>query len=228
MQCAGTVTELILMDGLPAARIVCDPEAIPGPGQYALACEEAANVVVASVIFAARRSGDGFVAEPPAPAAWRPGARLALRGPLGHGFTLPAAARRIALIAWDGTRRSLLALAEQALLQGAAVTFVSDDPPYDLPLAVEVQPRGALAEACRWSDYAAFDVRRESLEALLHGLAKDWKTPRGGDAEALIRTPMPCGGIADCGVCTVKTRRGPRLACVDGPVLDLQLLLSER
>ena len=49
----------------------------------------------------------------------------------------------------------------------------------------------------------------------------------GGEAQALVRTPMPCGALADCGVCTVRTSRGPKLACKDGPVFDLSLLAVE-
>jgi hypothetical protein len=39
----------------------------------------------------------------------------------------------------------------------------------------------------------------------------------------LITVPMPCGGMGDCGVCNVMTKKGPRLVCKDGPVFDLKL-----
>jgi NAD(P)H-flavin reductase len=41
----------------------------------------------------------------------------------------------------------------------------------------------------------------------------------------LVVAPMPCGGLAECGVCAVTTRRGWKLACKDGPVFDLGELI---
>jgi hypothetical protein len=38
---------------------------------------------------------------------------------------------------------------------------------------------------------------------------------------------MPCAGLAACGVCAVQTRRGWKLACVDGPVFDLKEIMSK-
>ena len=43
-------------------------------------------------------------------------------------------------------------------------------------------------------------------------------------AQVLVRTPLPCGGIAACGVCAVHltgSSRDYRLACKDGPVFQL-------
>jgi hypothetical protein len=44
---------------------------------------------------------------------------------------------------------------------------------------------------------------------------------RAGDAQVLVVTPAPCGGLAECGVCAVTTRRGWKMACKDGPVFSL-------
>ena len=41
-------------------------------------------------------------------------------------------------------------------------------------------------------------------------------------AQALVLGPMPCGGLADCGVCAVTTRSDWKLACKEGPVFDLE------
>ncbi|MCK6583281.1 MAG: hypothetical protein L6Q49_09310 [Anaerolineales bacterium] len=41
------------------------------------------------------------------------------------------------------------------------------------------------------------------------------------EAQILIRAPMPCGGIADCGVCALTIRHDMRLICKEGPVFDL-------
>jgi hypothetical protein len=52
-----------------------------------------------------------------------------------------------------------------------------------------------------------------------------WQTRFRFEAQALVITPMPCGGIAECGVCAVTARRGWKLACKDGPVFDLTELI---
>jgi len=224
MQGEGTVTELLLSHGLATARITCSPGLVPSAGQYTLAHEEGSQAPLADVLFLLRAEAEGFMCAPPIPKEWRPGSRLSMRGPLGNGLVLPPAAKRVALIvAADGPAR-LLALIGPALQRGASITLVCDDPPDDVPLQVEVQPWRAAAEVCRWSDYAAFDVEREDLSEMLKRLGNDGARLMGGEAQALVRTPMPCGAMADCGACTVRTRRGPRLACKDGPVFDLGLL----
>lgn len=228
MESTGRLTEMILMDGMTAARILCAPPQIPSPGQYLLAADRAGNSPLASALFSARLSTEGFVAEPPLPPSWQLGTDLALRGPLGHGFSLPSSARRVALIAWDGMPRRLLALIDAALAQQASLTLVCSSPVEDLPLQIEVQPRRALTEVCRWSDYAAFDVDRESLASFRSEFDVDSSRMPAGNAEVLVRAPMPCGGLADCGACAVPARRGTRLACLDGPVVEFGSLFPER
>ena len=227
MQGEGTVTELLLVDGVPTARIACAPGLIPAPGQYALAHEQGSPAPLADVLFLFRSEADGFVCAPPVPKDWRPGSRLNVRGPLGNGFVPPPAAKRLALIAAARPPARLLALVAPAFQRGASVTLVCDDPPDDVPLQVEVQPWRAVADVCRWSDYAAFDVEREYLSEMMKRFGNDSRPVLGGEGQALVRTPMPCGALADCGVCTVRTSRGPKLACKDGPVFDLSLLAVE-
>ena len=149
MQAEGIVSELILSDGAPCARVRCPPGLIPAPGQYVLAHAAGSDLPLADALFAAAALSDGFVTAQPVRAAWTPGTRLHLRGPLGHGFSLPTAARRIALVPFKCPARALLSLLEHAFRQEASVTLVGDDTPDDLPLQVEVQPAHALAEVIR-------------------------------------------------------------------------------
>jgi hypothetical protein len=225
MQAEGFVTELNLLDGQPAARITCPRGSIPAPGQYVLAHQDASDSPLADALFPARSFDDGFLAVPPAPDLWRPGIRVHLRGPLGHGFSLPATARRVALIAYDTAPWRILPLLDFAFKQDASVTLVCANPPDDLPFQVEVQPLSALAEVCRWADYVAADAARESLPGFIENM------PDGGQGAArsdvLVRVPMPCGGLAQCGACAVKMRRETLLACEDGPVFPLNLLIVE-
>jgi NAD(P)H-flavin reductase len=227
MQAEAKIAELILLDGFHAARILCPPGLTPAPGQYLLAHADGSDSPLAVPIFPARsftdphKTGtDGFLIAPPTPETWIPGTRLHLRGPLGHGFTLPASARRVALIAFGDSPRRLLALLDLAFKQDASVTLVCENPPEDLPLQVEIQPMHALSEVCGWADYAALDCAREDLAQLKEKLGAGGPAKIRCEAQVLIRTPMPCGGLAECGVCTVEGQRGDRLACADGPVFD--------
>jgi dihydroorotate dehydrogenase electron transfer subunit len=232
MQAEGKIVELILLDGLPAAYISCPTPLIPPPGTYVMAHKPGSDSALAAAVFAARSFAkpqavgtSGFLITPPVPETWVPGARINLRGPLGHGFVIPSTARRIALIATDSSPRRLLALLDQAFKQEAAVTLVNERLLEDLPFQVEVQPLRALAEVCDWADYLAFDAVRESMPQLKQSLETLGLSKIRGEAQILIRTPMPCGGLAECGVCTVETRQGPRFACVDGPVYDLRSVI---
>jgi dihydroorotate dehydrogenase electron transfer subunit len=152
---------------------------------------------------------------------------LQLRGPLGHGFKLPPSARRVALAALDDeTPARLFGLLEPALAQSAAVTLACDFTPPGLPADVEVQPLAALPELVCWADYLALDARRAQLPGLAKclGLAAQAGVPC--EAQVLVCTPMPCGALAECGVCAVPVRRGHLLACKDGPVFSLPEILA--
>jgi len=233
MQAEGIIKELVLLDGKPTARIQCDPALIPAPGQYLLAYADGSDSppalrssVLADSVFSSKILIDGFLAAPPMPISWMIGALLHLRGPLGHGFILPSNAHRVALIAFNESPIRLLALLDTALKQEASVVLVCQTPPDDLPLQIEVQPTSALMDVCDWADYIAVDAVRESLPELRKMLGRGNLFIVKNEAQILIRTPMPCGALAECGVCAIETRRGQLLACKDGPVFDLKDLLS--
>jgi dihydroorotate dehydrogenase electron transfer subunit len=171
-----------------------------------------------------------FIASAPVPDSWTPGQSIYLRGPLGRGFALPLSARKVGLVAFDDSPSRLRGLIAPALKQSAAVVLVSDHPFDTLHDEVEMHPTSALAEIMAWADYLAFDVSRENLPQLRDFLgsmkqASAWKAraePGRSEAQVLIRTPMPCGAVADCGVCAVTLKSGWQMACKDGPVFDLK------
>jgi len=217
----GRILERFLDDRRAAARIACPPALIPAPGQYLLARDPASDDPLAVPVFPAGTCPEGFLAAPSLPRTWYPGMILSLRGPLGHGFALPASARRLALAAIDVSPACLLALLDPALAQGAAVALVCDSLPEDLPADVEIHSLAALGEVTSWADYLALAAPRASLPGLRARLGNGGplRVPRA--AQVLIVAPMPCGGLADCGVCSVDGRGGVKLICKDGPVFDL-------
>jgi dihydroorotate dehydrogenase electron transfer subunit len=121
----------------------------------------------------------------------------------------------------------LLTLVKPALDQGASVTLFADaehQPDFlsQLPAMVEVSPLAILDDYLDWLDYLAVDLEREDLERL----SAHFPSPSlPFDGQILVHTPMPCRGLGSCGVCSLRTTKGWRLACKDGPVFPLQEVL---
>jgi NAD(P)H-flavin reductase len=228
MQIAHSSVDEIYINGWRTARITCLQALIPAPGQYLLAqtAPTADSPLPVSVSMAAT-SPNGFYAAAPLPVAWTPGTTLALKGPLGRGFQFPAAARKVLLASWSGSVGRVLSLLEACQRQGAEVALIAESAPQGIPLSVEVLPPAVLPEAARWADYAALDMPREQIESLLASPPLSESLPLlSGYAQLLVVTPVPCGGMAECGVCAVNTRNGIRLACKDGPVFELGELVG--
>ncbi len=220
----GKVLERFLDERRAAARIACPSTLIPAPGQYLLAHDPASDDPLAVPVFSSGSFADGFLAAPSLPRTWTPGKTLSLRGPLGRGFRLPASARCIALAALDANPAPLLSLLPPARAQDASVALACDLPPDGLPADVEIQPLAALADLIAWADYLALVAPRESLPGLRERLGHARQFPVTREAQALILAPMPCGGLAECGVCSVEIKGGTKLVCEDGPVFDLVAL----
>jgi dihydroorotate dehydrogenase electron transfer subunit len=227
----GQVSELILEDGSRYVRVSCPSNLIPSPGQYLLAgdASEAPIAVPLFHTYSAPQSGSmgpwrDFIASAPIPDSWHPGMELYLRGPLGNGFNLPLPARKVGLIAFEVSPARLRGLISSALRQGASVGFVCNSSADHLPDEVEVQPMSALQDIVCWADYLAFDVARENLNLLRERLGKLTQAAAEKESQVLIYTPVPCGGVAECGVCAVTLKSTWKLACKDGPVFDLREL----
>ena len=215
----GQVLELILEDGVRHLRVACPTSLIPSPGQYLLAGDES-DALLPVPLFHTDSAPQGFIAAGSIPDSWHPGITLGLRGPLGRGFGLPASARKVGLIALNDSPARLRGLIRPALQQGAAVVVVCESNPEHLPDDVEVQPLSALQDIVEWSDYLAFDVDREKLDQLQEPPRRLRQFAAGKNMQVLVHTPIPCGGVAECGVCAVKLKSTWQFACKDGPVFD--------
>lgn len=204
-----------------SAWIICPPELIPSPGQYLLAHAHGSDSPLAVPLFFSDSAPNGFRCAPLTDSAWNPGARLHLRGPLGHGFSVPEFARKVALIAFDESPARLRGLISIALKQAAEVVLVSNFAVDDIPEAVEVQPLQAMLDIYQWADYAAFDVARENLNQLREMLGKIGQAKSAREAQVLVRAPMPCGALAECGICALTIRHEWKMICKDGPVFAM-------
>jgi dihydroorotate dehydrogenase electron transfer subunit len=215
----GQVLEVVLKDGQRHLRLSCSSTLVPPPGQYLLASDES-DAPLPVPLFYTDSAPQGFIAAAAADSvSWDPGRSLSLRGPLGRGYKLPAAARRVGLVAFDDHAARLRGLIQPAIEQDASVVLVGRAVPDTLPDVVEVQPLSALDEIVEWADYIALDVDRENLVRLREHL-RQRNHAAATKAQVLVRTPLPCGGIADCGACAVTLRSDWKFACKDGPVFD--------
>jgi hypothetical protein len=160
------------------------------------------------------------------PAAWAPGASLVLRGPLGKGFHLPQEHRRLALLSFDNRLSYLLPLIITRGDRKLDVAVFSDQPLSSLPPYIEIYPLEAAEEASTWADFLAIEASAANLPGLAQRLGFIPGMPLPCPGQVLVHTDMPCGGLAECGVCAINTRNGRvRLACEDGPVFDLTEVL---
>ena len=222
----GELVELSLEDGLTGGRLLCPPVLVPAPGQYLQAHDTASSAPLSTGLFSAGQAPGGFLVAPPLPPAWRPGMELALRGPCGRGFSPPDGAQRVALLALGVSGARLLPVLRQALEHGAAVGLAASSVSSQIPPEVEIHPVAAAAELVAWADYLAVDLPRDSLPGLRAVLGLEAGSVPIAAAQVLVYTEMPCGGLADCGVCAVPSGRGWKLACVDGPVFTLSDVLE--
>ena len=211
--------ELTLEDGCLYVQVTCPENLIPSPGQYLLASDATDQPVPVS-IFYTDLAAEGFIAVASGSMSWKPGDVLALRGPLGRGFSVPVTARKIGLVAFDDSPVRLRGLIHPALQRHASVVLLCSSNEDHLPDEVEVQPISALEDVLKWADYIAVDVMRENLPRLREQLRGWEQSSVLSAAQVLIHTPMPCGGVAECGVCALTTKSNWKLVCKDGPVFD--------
>lgn len=221
----GQIVELLLENELRHVRISCPADMVPSPGQYMLAGSASSSDPLPVSLYSTESTPQSFITCEQIPDTWTPGTEIILRGPLGHGFTLSPTARKVALVPFDASASRLQSLIPPALRQGAGVVFVSDSGGESLHDDVEVQPISALDEVLAWADYVAFDVLRQNLHEFREKLGKKNRVSVKSEAQVLVYAPVPCGGVADCGVCAVNLRSGWKMACKDGPVFDLREIL---
>jgi len=202
------------------------------PGQYVQLWRSLGETTLPITAYATSLSEKGQFSVDNLSPNWLPGDEIYLYGPLGHGFSLPLGVKFVALACPGCNPVRLLPLAHQALAQGAAVTLfidqsaMTDTMVADLPLEIEVQSMSALPDALQWADYMGLDLEINELSFLASVLGLDHPVKKlSCPGQVLIRVPMPCAGKAKCGICSVHTRHGLRLACEDGPVFDLEELV---
>ncbi len=211
-----------------SGQLRCPRQIQPQPGQYLLARPLNSRQTLPEALFPASLPADELTLAAPLPSVWLPGQTLRLRGPLGRGFQPPAVAVRAALVPLSGQMDRLRPLMALLLQRGVNIAVFSARAPANLPAEVEILPLEDLPDAPDWADYLAVDLKAAQLMECARLLSIRPGRQLACPAEALVLTPLACGGLADCGLCALETRRGWRLACKDGPVFDLNLFVGEK
>jgi len=224
----GRVSEIFSTPGGRGIRIICDTQLHPTPGQYLLARAPGSQQILPAALFVRLVDGSELTLAPPVPVDWLPGSEVYLHGPLGNGFHPPATMRHLVLAdlsAKQGQR--LLQLASEAAETVVETVLLSDSPPDDLPFEIETLPLKSLGEVLSWADYLAVEMTLAQLKLLRDLAGVHSNREFHASYEALIETPLICGGIAACGVCSVRVNGHWLLACKDGPVFRLNQLGEE-
>jgi NAD(P)H-flavin reductase len=190
------------------------------PGQYALAISPGSGEILPSVLFPLDWNENGLLLPLPEAVHWTAGTELKFHAPLGNGFNLPVSARRIALVDFQGSGGRLLPLLGSLPKMEASIAMLRAKADLDLPEEVEMLPLDSLADISAWADFIALDLDLSlTAEVRSRYLFKE-NDIRQSVIQVLVNLPMVCGANAECGLCAVRTRRGWKLGCKDGPVFD--------
>jgi NAD(P)H-flavin reductase len=197
------------------------------PGQYFLLNDASpGGAMVPNAVYPIEITSLGIRIAPPTPTGWAPGLILSGQGPLGNGFHIPAITRKISLVCYHSSPQLILSLASKVQSWGGEANLF-----WDLPLdtdtilpfqsSLEILPTQAVDDAFLWADMIAIDVPFSRLDEIRTRREKTGKVFSGRSVEVLIRHDMSCGGMGDCGVCSIPTRKGGwKLVCKDGPVFN--------
>jgi dihydroorotate dehydrogenase electron transfer subunit len=171
---------------------------------------------------------------------WRrqPGDVVSLFGPLGRGYAVKRQSQNLLLVAGGIGIAALVALADEAIAEGRAVTLLQGAkiagklfPLGSLPAEVEVVSatedgsaghHGLVTEILPqylpWADQV-FACGPNAMYEAMAGIMRQEASRKS--VQVLLEEHMACGmGVCYC--CGVFTRRGVRLVCTDGPRFELR------
>jgi len=164
---------------------------------------------------------------------------LDLLGPLGRGFSLQPASRRLLLVAGGIGIAPLVFLAEKALNQGGSIRLLMGapnasslypgsllPPSIDLITATEDGSEGRKGMVTElMSDFVnqADQVFACGPASMYQSMAAQ-SCLTGRPVQISLEVRMGCG-LGACYSCTIKTRKGLQQVCRDGPVFELDDIL---
>ncbi len=204
------------------------------PGQYLLTSTAPQKPSeLPDAVFPTHIYGSRVQIAPPIPTSWEPGCQLVGQGPQGNGFHVPAQTGRLSLVCYHQSPQLILDLARSDQTSACEMNLfwnrpIDSDLLLPLQSRLEVVPISEVEEAFLWADYVAIDTHIQNVPEILHLRDKLGTAIQGKLIEILVRVDMPCGGIGECGICSIPTHKKRwKLACKDGPVFRLNELAAE-
>ena len=217
--------------GLQSLTLQVDGSLSFTPGQYLAAnLADDTLAVLPEILFIEKIGGHEVTICPGKLDGWHPGKTVIFRGPLGKGMDIPQFTKHLAIISLDVNPARVLSLTAYGLEKQMDVVMAGDWVA-DNAISADISPKIELAllsqmqELAQWADYLLLDVPHFRLGEIGKLVQSVPALVRPGFAQVLVSADMPCAGIADCRICAVKTRRGYKLACHDGPVFQLSELM---
>jgi len=156
-----------------------------------------------------------------------------LLGPLGNGFKVHS--RKLLLVAGGMGIAPLVYLAQRGAEAGAQLALLLGAPIADgvypshlLPPQVKLQvatedgslgSRGTVIELLSDFDYRASQIFACGPIAMYEAMAALIKGQKS--VQVSMEARMGCG-FGGCYGCTIRTKKGPKLVCRDGPVFQLK------
>lgn len=195
-----------------------------------------ANASQFAVLYDVRGRGTALLAQR------RPGDTLSIFGPLGKGYRLDPRSQNVLLVAGGLGVAAVMALADQAIAAGKAVTLLQGArtaaklfPHHLLPPEVEAVSAtddgsaghhgyvtDLLPAYISWADQV-FACGPNPMFASMAEVMRRLRSRK--PVQALLEERMGCGtGV--CYGCAVFTRKGVRLVCKDGPRFELRQVFS--
>ena len=209
-------------------RLSLPSAAQPRPGEYLLAnransAEEALSLTLfPALVPSAEGQPETIALLSASRQTWQPGDELALSTPRGRPFILPKRAERLLFWSLSASPAWLLPFISLALESHRQVVLLTNEPEAGIPVEVEIQPLSALRDLLTWAQafvlHSPIRPTPEALEELPRPLRKQGYLYATGE--------FPCGGQAECGLCTLKLDRKDVLPCKAGPLLPLKDWLS--
>lgn len=210
------------------------------PGQSVLACpleNEGWSPYLREQWIPVGGKAGRVVVEVPVERVYTPGRVVSLLSPVGRPIPLRSGATHVLMIVYDAVPTPLVLLASQCIADGAAVTLVLSGRALQYPLELlppEVEIlRGDTdwkwpdqVETLNWADQilalAPFYMQAEVYSGLFGTIQQIRQQAVPDQYVCGLFYPRLACGTGACQACQVPCRRGDKLACADGPAMDLK------
>lgn len=202
------------------------------PGQFVLArLAETFDPYLRQPLYPSSIDLDSFsvdlVSTDPALRFLSPGVTVDLLGPIGSVPTNIPSQTRLLLVA-ETDPAVLLPFATQAINSGGTVTLALSSqypleaiqPEIELHVAAVDAIPALVAELAASADLIFLQTTVQLSQAIYQNLNGSPAFMAARSAYAFVPCAMPCGTGA-CGACYIKTTRGWKLACLNGPFFPL-------